>query len=322
MSSPRSSAAPATIASSTSRSGWRELIERWMRASRSSSVWRSCSEASSWALSAAWASLISREVRSSSSSRRACSARLSTWAMPRSSARSSWVNGSLLARPTTSRAPLMASQSAVPSAHGPTPSTSSTVWPPWAASTSAATGHAPAGKPRLCTIWPSATRAAISQSSASATCSTARWIAVMGSGSSATAAMSSVSCWVDQCGEVTGMSAHRRDDGRRERRARIALAAGAGVRAGRPRFAHAIPPGSSRHAPAVVLPLERVSAPTAPHVNARCARWSQRARPRGRTGYARSRRPGRVQRRHLRSGGRSGGLPPSAPPGRREGAIQ
>ena len=125
-----SSAAPSVMESSTSPIGRRCEIDRWMRKSRSSSVWRSWSTATSRWFSSMWARASGCSARSLSRARSIRSAWASTRPMPRSSSASSEANGS---PERATRRVVVQSTGTATVAQSPTPGTWRTGASPWPA---------------------------------------------------------------------------------------------------------------------------------------------------------------------------------------------
>jgi trimeric autotransporter adhesin len=203
VSAPSSSLAPVTIASSTSFSGARVEIERWMRDSRSSRTWRSWRLASRRTFSATCRSRSVRCARSASSSRTIRNVSDSTLAMPRSRSASSPLKPS--PERATSRCPgwtgpmpERSSRRTATARQVPTPGTSTSSHVPAAMSTRVRSGTWASGKPIDVTTWPARTTAPTSASSASAARSTASVVADASSANDDTTARNSASCWVDQ----------------------------------------------------------------------------------------------------------------------------
>ena len=196
-SSPSSSRAPRQMASSTSSRTAPWVMERWMRASRSSSSWRSWSESRSRWFSSDCISASRRWRRSSAASRNRRSDRLSTCAMPRARCTSSREK-SPASRAKTSRDGVSGSTVIASAGRSGTPrATRRAVWPS-AMSASAASTTGSRLKPTEATTSPALSSTARSAPSASAARSTATRLAVRSSSADETIARKPVSCWTDQ----------------------------------------------------------------------------------------------------------------------------
>ncbi len=196
-SSPSSSRAPRQIASSTSSRTAPWVIERWMRASRSSSSWRSWRESSRRWFSSDCISASRRWRRSSAASRNNRSERLSTWAMPRARCTSSRVK-SWASRANTSRDGVSGSTVIASAGRSGTPGAVSRAVCPSATSARAAATTGSPPKPTEATTSPAWNSTARSAPSASAARSTATRLAVRSSSADETIARKPVSCWTDQ----------------------------------------------------------------------------------------------------------------------------